>query len=326
MPTRALQAQGDSLEVSARKRFSNLTLAELKLIRSVGNEGEVAFCGPSVRDDDPLNDPSHSDEWGRDRQIRAELIRWLCIEESARKQIDPQGMRIHGAKIVSELYLSHAVIRFPLAFWRCALTGNAHLRDVDVPELDFSGSSIRELDADGAFVRGDLFLRDKFIAHGQINLVEAHIDGDFDCSGGSFLNPPVVGKSPGAIVADGTIVGGGVLFTRYSPNNSENSRPTLFHAEGEVRLLHAQIGMNLDCSGGVFLNRPHQEHSRERQSTKCRRNQRQGERVSQERNSRGGFLRGGRSADTRRPSRRLYRMRWRDLCESGNKKPWWQHS
>lgn len=251
-----MQEQGHSLERLARARFSKLTKSELNLVRAAPVEGAVAFCGPSGADDDPENDPSHADKWNAQRQIRAELIRWLCVDKRAKEQVDPQGLRIHGALIPDELYLSNVSVPFPLSFWLCALTKKAYFREIGVPSLDLRGCWVRELDAQGARVRDDIFLGGGFKAEGQVNLIQAHIGGDLDCSGGKFLNPPGQGSDDGAIVADGISVGGQLLLTRYLSGEPNNSHVRYFHAEGEVRLLLAQIGMNLDCSGGIFLNPP----------------------------------------------------------------------
>jgi len=45
----------DALEVLARARFGVLSQAELKLLRAAP-KGEVAWCGPSAKDDDLAND------------------------------------------------------------------------------------------------------------------------------------------------------------------------------------------------------------------------------------------------------------------------------
>jgi hypothetical protein len=83
------QGQASSLEELARARFSPLSAAELTLVRAAPKAGGgMAHCGPSNRDDDVDNDPSRANgkdhAWGKDRHIRAKLIRWLCVDRSAR--------------------------------------------------------------------------------------------------------------------------------------------------------------------------------------------------------------------------------------------------
>src|SRR6267378_5132406 len=106
-----LQAQASKLEELALARFHNqLSAAELKLARAAPRS-EVAYCGPSNHDDDPDNDPSHANSkengWGKERVIRAELIRWLCVDRRASNHVDPQGIMVHGAKVDGELDLSY---------------------------------------------------------------------------------------------------------------------------------------------------------------------------------------------------------------------------
>src|SRR5215469_5307194 len=184
-----LQGNERRLEELARARFPNLTKSELRLMRSVQRPGEVAFCGPSSSDDDPQNNPSQSDAWGREREISSDVVRWILVDRRARDLVDPQGLRVHGAKIVGQLYLSHVAVSFPLCFWQCALTEDAHLRQMEAAELDLRGSWTKALDLEGARVKGDVFLRDRFCARGPVKLLAAQIGGDLDCNGGRFLNP-----------------------------------------------------------------------------------------------------------------------------------------
>lgn len=246
-------AQARNLERLALAFFGNLSVSELKLIRAAPKEGTVAVCGPSDSDSDPNNDPKNSENWGPERQINADVIRWLCIDKVAKNLVDPQGIRIHGAKIVDDLYLSHVVIPFPLSLWRCAFANNAHFRHAEVPGVDLRGCWVRELDFEGVRVRGDVFLRDHFHAEGKVSLIAAQIDGDLDCSGGMFANPPTTDSSSSgvALVADGINVAGQTLLTTYPFGDSGFC---IFHAEGEVSLLQAQIGKDLNCSGGIFVN------------------------------------------------------------------------
>jgi hypothetical protein len=79
----------------AEGQFSNLTPAETALMKFVGDyrsePGGFAAAGPSALPDDPTNDPAHADEWSAKREVRAELIRWLCVDPRARALIDPKA-------------------------------------------------------------------------------------------------------------------------------------------------------------------------------------------------------------------------------------------
>jgi len=109
------------------------------------------------------------------------------------------------------------------------------------------------LNADGINVKGSVFLRQGFHAQCEVRLLGAQIGGNLECDDARFENPPQtrtteggkVERVPGtgtALNADGINVKGGT-FLREG-----------FHAQGEVRLLGAQIGGNLDCTGGRFEN------------------------------------------------------------------------
>jgi sRNA-binding regulator protein Hfq len=226
----------DDLEGQAQACFGELTQAELKLLRAAP-KGEVAFCGPSAKNDDPANDPAKADEWGSGREIRAELIRWLCVDRAATSAVDPRGIQVHAARIGGGIDLSFLHVPFPLGLFRCYLAADANLRWSRLPVLSFERSRVRSINADGATVSGGVFLGNGFSAEGEVLLLGARIGGSLTCSRGAFKNP---GKD--ALSADGANVRGNVFL-----NNG-------FSAEGAVRLLGAQIGTNLECRGGTFKN------------------------------------------------------------------------
>jgi hypothetical protein len=226
----------DDLVALAQARFADLSEAELKLLRAAP-KGEVAWCGPSAKDDDPANDPAKADEWAPEREIRADLIRWLYVDRAAASAVDPKGIQIHAAKITGGLDLSFVSVPFPLGLCRCRFTDDADLTSTDLPALNLAGSQVQSVTADGANVKGGVFLNDGFRAEGGVRLLGARIGGDLDCSGGTFKNP-----GSDALIADGANVKGGVFLDDG------------FKAEGTVRLLGAQIGGNLECTGGTFSN------------------------------------------------------------------------
>jgi hypothetical protein len=91
-------------------------------------------------------------------------------------------------------------------------------------------------------VRGSVLLRSGFYAEGEVKLLGAQIEGNLDFSNAALSNPLLPGTSIGgdALTADRLVVKAGVFLGSG------------FHADGEVRLLGAQINGDLDCQGGKF--------------------------------------------------------------------------
>jgi hypothetical protein len=232
------------LENLARAEFGDFTAAEIKLLRAAP-QSLAAWCGPSKENDDPANDPSRANEksggWGPDRQIHAELIRWICVNRAARALVDPMGIAIHAAKITGDLLLDYSSVPFPITLLRCALTNDASFYSADVSELNFGGSWVRALVLDRATVTGSVLLRDGFHAEGTVQLQGTQIGGRLECTAGTFI----AGSENGAALdANGITVRGSIYLHGG------------FRAQGEVRLLAAQIGGNLDCNRGTLINPP----------------------------------------------------------------------
>jgi hypothetical protein len=238
-----IEKQFNELKKLAEERFAPLSAAESKMLRTA-IAGNVAWCGPSQEDDDPHNNPFADEDWGPEREIRAELLRWLCMDKTAEGYVDPQGVRLHGATISDDLNLSGAVLRFPLVLNRCRFPGNIRLVSAELAFLNLSGSFTRAIWADRLKVKGNVFFRGGFTAQGEVRLMGAQIDGAFDCHGGTFKNPAQKDRkeSGAALNAQGIRVNGSIHLRGG------------FQSQGEVWLLGAEIGGNLDCSGGIFKN------------------------------------------------------------------------
>ncbi len=86
----------ESLEELARKKFPDLSEAEKRVVQHAP-DGAVADC----RDLGGGSDPARADTWPEARSVRAELIRWLCVDREAREQVNPRGVRIGGARACS---------------------------------------------------------------------------------------------------------------------------------------------------------------------------------------------------------------------------------
>jgi hypothetical protein len=192
-PCRAAQAaQTDSTPLIrlAASKFPNLTKAERALLEfaDVGNlnRGEWAAAGPNQNPLDASNDPKDANKWTHDRDIRAALIRWMCVDRAAIEQIDPGGLRVLGARIVGGLNLTFVHVPFAMALERCSIGDPMRLEFVVAPTLDFEGSFTSAIRAGGMTIHGSVFMGGGFQASDEVNLENSRIEGDLNLAGGHF--------------------------------------------------------------------------------------------------------------------------------------------
>jgi hypothetical protein len=214
-------------------RGKTLTEAEKLLLENVSS-GREADCSML---DDKGDDPKDAGQWTEKRQMRAQLLAWLCTNEQARKHIHPRGIQVYGADVTGKLDLSFVNVPFQLMLRHCRVREPINLSRAEISELDLQGSLVQGITADSLVVKNHVFLRNGFAAQGEVRLLGAQIGGALDCNSGTFTN-----EGGDALIADGINVNGGV----YLQNG--------FAARGEVRLLGAQIGGGLECDGGTFAN------------------------------------------------------------------------
>ncbi|MDD1138231.1 membrane-associated oxidoreductase [Pseudomonas sp. TNT2022 ID233] len=102
----------------------------------------------------------------------------------------------------------------------------------------FDGSEVSDtkqsaVSAEGATIKGDVFLTDEFRASGCLNFMDAHIHGQFNCE--SAVLKVLEGK---AVKLDGAVIYGDVFFHNK------------FSAKGTVSLIGATITGQLNCDSG----------------------------------------------------------------------------
>jgi hypothetical protein len=239
------------LEQLARACFALLSESEIKMLQAAA-KGTTAFCGPSEQADVLGNDPSDSDNWSTDRDVRSELLRWLCIDQAARDCVEPRGIQLSGARITGALDLSFATVTFPLRLSRCRLSDDWNLNYIKIPSIHLTGTWVCSLSANFAKVRGSVFLKDGFCAKGKVQLQGAQIGGNLNCEGGEFHNPANTAIPGGCIALDAErIKVAGSVLLRKKPG-TEVGVP--FCAEGGVWLFNAEIKGDLDCGDGKFQN------------------------------------------------------------------------
>ena len=231
----------------AQTGLGTLKPAEETLVRGAA-VGETAILGPDYPFvSDAANADTGPRSWGPEREIRAEVIRWLCVDAEARKLVDPHGVGLVGARITGGLNLSYMKIPFPIDLSLCRLTSDARFIRCQIPMLSLTGSWTAAIAVDGADIKYSVFLDVGFRADGEVSLNGAHIGVNLECDEGTFMN-----KSGAAIQANLINVGGAILLRAGSQMERGKSRP--FRAKGAVWLVGARIGGDLDCSGGEFVN------------------------------------------------------------------------
>src|SRR5580704_1388497 len=261
MPTHQQTAKEDGralrLQQAAKEAFGRLYPTERNLLdKAARSHGELAFASTDKdEDNDAVNDGK---EWNRSREIRSELLRWLCVDEVARKQVDPHGLNAKGARITGQLDLSHVAVPFPLQLQQCYFEEPLNLFQSEMPGLILTGRRVPGINAGSARIKGHVALDEGFRCDGEVTLSSVHIGGDLQCSGGTFCNPyrndPKTDKwdpnSGTALNADGANIDGFVLL------RLEDQSERTFQSEGEVRFVGAQIQGDLDCERGRFSNLP----------------------------------------------------------------------
>ncbi len=241
-------AGASRLAALAATIFPNLTHAEVALlehadVKNVGR-GEYAACGPSSNPDDSSNNPANASQWGPQREIRASLIRWMSVDPDAIRQIDPQGIRVLGAKIVGSLDLSGVRVPFAIGLRNCAIPEVIELTSAEIPWLDFQGSYTGSIHAASINVSHVLSLDDVHLT-GIVNLFGATI-GSLSANGGHFKFATEPGYAYAKLrtvlnLTDATIKGGVSL-----------NEP--FEADGGVSLNGVRIGADVSSFSGHFLN------------------------------------------------------------------------
>jgi hypothetical protein len=184
--------------------FGQLNDAERRLLRGVPR-GNYVFFGPSEDPKDLSNDPNKSDDWGKQREIRADLVRWLCADPPASRRIHHTGIFLLGAKITGAMNLSFVNLPFPLTLRQCRLTEPTWLIATHIPFLDLAGSWLHSMMADGASFEHTVFFVYGFRVDHGMRLANVKIGGDLACKGGKFRSEPGSGLSGNgkAISAEG---------------------------------------------------------------------------------------------------------------------------
>ncbi len=230
------QPQPAHLVGLAQSHFGQLSPAETTLLLAL-QLGGLAVCGTSPQLADPSNDPTKANEWGPERIIRADLIRWICVDPRARDSVGPHGIQIIGAVLAGGLELTRITTPFDLRLLACRLTGCITLHSAGLSELDLRRTWVASLNADNLNVARSVWLSHGFRSEGEVRLSVARIGIDLVCENGLFSNSGGV-----ALNVDGATVGRNIFLHKG------------FHADGQVRALGTRVGGSLECDGGAIGN------------------------------------------------------------------------
>jgi hypothetical protein len=244
--TLAQTANDEDLITLARKKFSDFTSDEerkaFETFFKKTQDGEKVDLTPELkavtdpRDLKLLMDPVYADLWGKDRMIKAEWLKWLCIDPRASTKVTSRGVEIAGARIQGQVDLAWAKIQFPLRTFKCAFTNDIILDRAKVGSLQLQSTYIQNLNADYLTAERDVSFVDGFRAAGRVWLRYAVINGTLACDNGQFINPDDI-----ALDLEGARIGS--VFMRNG-----------FKADGQVNVYSAAISGTLDCDGGQFIN------------------------------------------------------------------------
>lgn len=230
----------------AMERFGNLLPAEAKMLRAAA-DGTVADVADLPGDETLTRESEWGcwEKWGEHRKIRAEVLRWVLVNEEAAGLVHEHGVQANNARLLGSLDLDGATVRPRLILGWCAIERTIDVMRAKVRHMNLGGSFVRGMVGDGVAVYEGLFFRDGCRVMRGLRLNGARIGGSFECDSSTVANLiPDNPECDAAIAADGMRVGGSVLLRDG------------FRAIGEIRLIGAEIGGQLNCERGCFLNPP----------------------------------------------------------------------
>lgn len=235
--------QAKTLVDLATQRFGSGEPKQLKAVdrdffESV-EKGEPFFRASSKAEE---NDPSKGKDWGPDRVLRANRIRWLCRDSAARKKVTPSGIWVGGLRIDGLLDLSNVEISFPLTFISCALPSGVSLNSAKTRDVSFANTHMKMLWANNVVVDGSIALGAGSKATSGVTLLNAIIRGSLNCVAAHLSNP----GGSFALDGRGMTVDHGVFL------NTDVATKKRFVADEQVTLEAAKIIGELHCEGARF--------------------------------------------------------------------------
>ena len=179
MPTKA-----DTLVSLAEEIFPDISEAEATFLRLNAVGGYPVF-GDGTSE---LDKPKNADEWGPDRTIRADCLRWLCRAQNIRPLLQSIRVRAVGIKIQGTLHLDYALIPFVLAFDRSCFTDWITLENSRLGGLELKGTRLKKsIYAAGLTIAGSVHFWNDSTVEGQLFFDSATVAGDLRCDKSTLI-------------------------------------------------------------------------------------------------------------------------------------------
>lgn len=176
----------------------------------------------------------------------------MAVDNEAAPNVDPNGVRVLGARIVGGLDLAHVRVPFAMTLERCSIPDEMNLESAEFPSLDLSGSYTGPISAMNLIVHGNLNFssvepnQGEFNASGLVSLFYAKVEGWANFAGGHFHyseSSPFWAKPLRM-----------ALFMSNSEIKGDVNLSFGFQSDGGAFVAESIIGGDLNCSGGRFIN------------------------------------------------------------------------
>ncbi|QSR85366.1 hypothetical protein [Methylacidimicrobium sp. B4] len=245
------------LHERAVRVFGPLTPAETALLSAVP-AGLPARIGSTVPPWLPRN-PQSLPPGELRRTIRAEIIRWLLLNRTARGFLTQRGIEIDGARIWGPVYLSYLRIAVPLRLRHCFLHYPVDILHLTIPALSFAGCAGSAIYGERLVVSGDVDLRG-LQASEEVRLGGLRVGGNFDASQARFTyrRPCALfledGRIDGSLsLRDSSFLQTGAILRRLRVRGSADLREIHRGPESKFDLRQMRVGGRF--LGSQFLRR-----------------------------------------------------------------------
>jgi len=177
---------------------------------------------------DRIGDGRRPDSAAPDRIVRAELLRFLLLGGGDGVYPHEKGVRISGAWITGVLDLEGCRIPMVIALRHCVMENAPVLNAAIIDSVQFDGSAMPGLLADGLEIRGGLSLLGATV-EGPIVMPGCKLGGNLRCDGAALICDGETALDADALVALSVLLRGA-------------------NVNGGISLFGARLGMDLNAS------------------------------------------------------------------------------